>query len=498
MSNYVLPIVLMLILTCACEIAVGQVRFDARSTGMGGTSITHSSDATAAFINPANLMLGHENSSWNITLGNAGIYYSNGYRRSITNSLNAYVQPFLPFSPDSDYQTEIDLTRLINNWYGEQGQTSEFKNSIDVHSFGLSYQSPDFALAINHRLRGDSQTGIGRGWYDIAFRNVDGIYMLDRSLKQTTTMWHEVAIGVAWEQKLISGLLGNRNIVSVGINPKILLPIYHSKQNLESKYAWVEQNSEQIQHLTSYSGFISDKNTEYLKSVFNNSYLNPPNPGLKDFNGIGLGFDAGVSWRIMLSDQIRYNKHFTPWSDYHLTFSLAFQDIGFMGLASGFRKLEIAEEVESQSFVGFSPKPEYSGSPDQFAEFMSTEINNFQQRLSENTDSETLALSSTVLAGVGLQLNQIHLALEYQQHSNTSGKPEQHSIHVGNEIRFLSLLSVRSGVIFQSSEAITYTAGIGIDTNLFSLSAGTYARQASAGEVFRPVLLNVGSVSVRF
>lgn len=498
MSKYASPIVLTLMLCCANSLAIGQVRFDARSTGMGGTSITHTNEATAAFINPANLMLGHEDARWNITLGNAGIYYSNGYRRALANSPIAYLQPFMHFTPVNNYQTEIGLPQLTNNWFGDQVIRSDYTNSIDVHTFGLSFQSSDYALALNHRVRGDSYTVVGRGWYDVMFRNVDGIYMLDRSLAQTTTMWHEVAFGFAWEQKLISGLLGNRNIVTVGINPKVLLPIYHSKQSLESRYAWDQLENDQVQHLTSYNGFISEKSSEYLQSIFNSITINPPNPVILDITGLGLGFDAGVTWRIMLSDQVRYNRNFTPWSNYHITFSLAFQDIGFMGMTSEFKRLELQEDIETRPLIVFSPGTEFTGAPGQFAQFMSTEINGFQQRLSESDDTETLAMPSTVLAGVGLQLNQIRLAIEYQQHSPTSGKSELRSIHIGNEIRLLSLLSVRSGFILQSSEAITYTAGFGIDTNFLSISAGTYARQASVGDVFRPVLLNVGSVSVRF
>src|SRR5690606_23497644 len=102
----------------------------------------------------------------------------------------------------------------------------------------------------------------------------------------------------------------------------------------------------------------------------------------------------------------------------------------------------------------------------------------FYGNVSVQDDNINKLLPSSFSAGIGLQLDQILFAVEYKQHTNTTlNQAEYSTFHIGNEITLFSVFDIRSGIIFNSDENTTFSAGLGLDTAYFSISAGAYARQ---------------------
>ena len=134
-----------------------------------------------------------------------------------------------------------------------------------------------------------------------------------------------------------------------------------------------------------------------------------------------------------------------------------------------------------------------------FIYFSSFDQSSFYENVSvENTNINKL-LPSSITAGLGVKLDKVLFAVEYKQHTNNAlSQPEFSTLHLGNQITFFSIFDFRSGVIFHTYEPITFSGGIGLNTPSFSISTGIYSRQVNTSNDLRPVLMNVGTLAVRF
>ncbi|HAC14976.1 MAG TPA: hypothetical protein DCE78_03395 [Bacteroidetes bacterium] len=483
--------------------AFSQAYFSAGNVGMGDTGITHVTDSQASFINPANLMLYDGPGKWNINLLHGSHYYNKGYSSEFISTPRNYFTPFDSQPTSTGYLTVVDANQLLKKWFGSDEIRSHNEYLFDFQTIGISYKALNYALSFNHRLRGQSFVEIGRGWYDPKFKNVDDVYLLDRSLNHNQSIWHEVSFAVAWEQDLISGLLGSRSNIYLGINPKLILPVSFMQQKMDATYTWNESNPDLLNYKHSYVAYLTGEYAATIKKLpttGNSANLNIT-PDYFDINGVGFGFDAGFTWRIIMGDKINLKSDNRIDSDYHLSFSVAVQDIGFVSYNKESSILSSKSQSQSDSSE-FSTGPidrEYTGTMSDFVYFSNYNQPHFYDNLSGQDSRINKLLPSSITAGVGLKLDQVLFAVEYKQHSNnTLNQPEFRTLHVGNEITLFSIFDIRSGVIFHSNEPVTLSAGLGLDTAYFSLSAGTYARQIDSSNDFRPVLMNVGTVAVRF
>ena len=481
--------------------ALSQAYFIPGNVGMGDTGTTNVTDSQAGFINPANLMLFESPGNWSISLLQGGYYYNKGYSKELITTPRNYFTPFDTQVSSTGFLTTTDANQIVRKWFGSDQLRSQNEYIMDVQTIGVSYKAQNYAISINHRLRGQSYVEIGRGWYDPMLKNVDGVFMLDRTLIQNQSIWHELSAAIAWEQELISGILGSRSNIYLGINPKLILPVSFIQHRLLTTYTWNESTPDVLTYNHNYIGYVAGEYASNIKKIMSagNSSNLTMTPDYFKFSGIGLGFDAGLTWRIIMGDKIRIKSDNRIDSDYHLSFSVAVQDIGF--ISNNRESSILSSKLHSQTTESPSGPidREFTGTMTDFLYFSNFDRSDFYENLSARSANINKLLPSSITAGVGVKLDQVLLAVEYKQHTNnTLNQPEFSTLHIGNEITLFSIFDIRSGVIFHSYEPVTLSAGIGLDTEYFSLSAGTYARQIETSNDFRPVLMNVGTLAVRF
>ena len=338
---------------------------------------------------------------------------------------------------------------------------------------------------------------ISRGWYESVFNVQDDVYLLNRSLNQYSSFRHEIALGFAWEQGLLSGLIGNRSAIYVGVNPKLILPVEYMDGYYQSMS--ISSSPEDTEIERSHSLRFSASENSCSGATTNPFVCTTNSPNWSQLSGFGAGFDAGITWRFSLGNSIRLRSDLRPVSDYQVSLSLAVSDIGFISQRNvKTQEVENLDYSSDRSTVS-SVNHEYRFSPSSFFKFIDSDLQVVSESGIFQSKSITYLTPTTLSAGIGLELNRIKLGMEYQQQTgNQNTLADFSSLHFGNEINLIPYLSFRSGFIVQPDEPVIYTAGIGLETSWLSLSASTMAKQLSTNDEFRPVMMNVGTLSLKF
>lgn len=466
-------------------------------SGSGGVSFFIGSKPESAFYNPSFIMLTDNEEKFALTFLTGSVFKSSGYTSKMVSNPKLLLNPFINQSDQSDFLFENDTNALLNAWFGQNNP--EFVNiqQLDFTTFGMLYKSTDMSFALNHRIRGTSISQISRGWYDSVFHVQNDTYILNRDLSQYSSFRHEIALGIAWEQGLLSGLIGNRSAIYVGVNPKLILPVEF--MDAEFRSSSISETLEDTQIGRSHSiRYVASENSCF-ESTSNPFVCTTNSPNWSQISGFGAGFDAGITWRFSLGTSIRLRNDLRPVSDYQISLTLAVSDIGFISHRNSksqtIENLEYTAEKNSISRIN----SEYRFSPGSFFRFIESDTQVVSESEPLQSKTETYLTPTTLTAGVGLELNRIKLGMEYQQQTgNPNTLADFSSLHFGNEINLIPFLSIRSGFIVQPDEPIIYTAGLGLETSWLSLSASTMAKQLNTNNELRPVLMNVGTLSFKF
>lgn len=469
------------------------------SAGMGGTSVTHGTGPSAAFFNPSNLMFMSGDERWQITLPQASLYTSSGFTRNMLTEPYHALIPYTSTFSNTSYISESNRNRLIDHWFGDEISTFQDRR-LDLHIIGVQFNMDDLALALNYRIRSRSWAVIGRGWFDDEFITVDGFSIMNRNLYHKLEGWHEIALGFGWEQELISGWTGNMSSVVVGLNPKLILPYTYQEHDYRSLFGF-NQESELVTGVREYKAMTTSSQSNAIRSYFQGDSFDSISPWSEsmfgDFSGIGVGFDAGITYELLFGDKVRIGKNKRLSSVYNLRVSLALHDIGLIAYSKDVIEWQTPESSATSRSIPSLPNREFHMNSSSAMDFIRFETHMLAEE--ENRSSIRQLMASKYTAGVGLQLNRILLTAEFQQRIlDDLDESGQQSVHLGNEIRILPSLAIRSGLIVGSLNGVAYTAGIGYDTRHFSLSAAAMAQSTNETESFRPVLLNVGSLQLRF
>lgn len=431
------------------------------------------------------------------TLFSGSITKSSGFTSKVVSNPKFMLNPYVNQSDEEDYLFENGSNQLLNAWFGQNN--SDFVNiqQLDLITLGLMYKFTDMSFSLNHRIRGTSISQMSRGWYDSAFKVQDDVYVLNRNLSQYTSYRHEIALGIAWEQGLLSGLIGNRSAIYVGVNPKLILPI----EFLDAEYRseTISPTFDDVEFVRSHTLFFSASENGCSEPITNPFSCTTRSPNWSHLSGFGAGFDAGITWRFSLGNSIRLRKDLRPVSDYQISLSLAVNDIGFISHRNA--KSQETENVvySSERNAIRSVNSEYRFSPGSFFRFIESDIQVNAESGALHSNSETYLTPTTLTAGIGLELNRIKLGMEYQQQTgNQNTLADFSSLHFGNEITLIPYLSIRSGFIVTQNEPVIYTAGLGLETSWLTLSASTMAKQLSTNDELRPILMNVGTLSLKF
>lgn len=441
-------------------------------------------------------MLTDSDESFAITLMSGSVFKNSGFTSNVISNPKSLLNPFFPHDAASDFLFESSSNQLLNSWFGFEETDFINTQQLDLITIGLLYKSTDMSFSLNHRLRGTSVSQVSRGWYDLTMYTQGETYNLSRDLSQYTSLRHEIALGFGWEQGLLSGLIGNRSAIYVGVNPKLIFPVeyFDGRYTSISKFDSLEDT--QVQRSHSLSLTASDNSCSGSTNPFT---CTTTDPNWSSVSGFGAGFDAGITWRFSFGNSIRLRKDLRPVSDYQISLSLAVNDIGFISQRNSTSKEVNNFEYTTEKNSITTPNQEYLFSPKSYFDFIGSDLQVTSEFGTSETKSVTFLTPTTLTAGIGLELNRIKLGMEYQQQTgNRNTLADFTSLHFGNEINLIPYLSFRSGFIVQSDEPVIYTAGLGLETSWLSLSASTMAKQLSTNDEFRPVMMNIGTLSLKF
>lgn len=495
-----MSIVRLILLICIVLVPIkgfAQSFINPSHSGSGGVSFFLGAKPESAFYNPSFLMLTDHDETVALTFFSGSIYKSSGYTSKVASNPKFLLNPYVNQSDEVDFLFENNSNQLLDAWFGQNNSELVNIQQLDFITFGLLYKSTDMSFSLNHRLRGTTISQISRGWYDSTFNVQNEVYVLNRSLNQYSSYRHEIAIGFSWEQGLLSGLIGNRSAIYVGVNPKLILPVEFIDAEYQSTSLSQSLDGSDIQRTHSIRSSTSKNSC--LDSTSNPFVCTTNSPDWSQITGIGAGFDAGITWRFSLGNTIRLRNDLRPVSDYQISLSLGVSDIGVI-TQRDLKKQEVdALEYMSQKNAISNVNTEYRFSPRSFFKFIESDIQVITESGTFLSKSDTYLTPTTLSAGIGLELNRIKLGMEYQQQTgNQNTLADFSSLHFGNEINLIPYLSFRSGFIIQPDEPVIYTAGFGLETSWLSLSASTMAKQLSTNDEFRPVMMNVGTLSLKF
>lgn len=509
-SNYMLIFQVRFIFLVSCLILSStsisaQNISNSRSIGMGGTGISFLSGTESSFYNPANLMISDKDMTWSVSILQGGTLYNRGFNRNSFSNPRPYTQLIRPSkSNPAGYPTTGSNNGLLRQWFGDNQLMSRGYTVTDVHTLGIAYRSENMSFSMNHRFRGFSTYKVGRGLYDSNFIDFDGLMVLDKSIAHIYRTWHEISVGFAWKQELVSGWLSDLSTVYVGFNPKLILPLIYVEHDWVNQYGYIANNGENINHISSYTGITSGSYSTFLRDFLgsrDSDALNRYNPSvMSEVSGYGIAFDAGITYMLVFGDDITAGKNQHLISPYNMRFSVVVHDIGFVSY-NNTSKWAVAEQTSTNSTIVPVINPEFGGYPLSLPEFLlKNDASNSIDSLDESDSQEIRQLlSANYVAGVGLQMNRILLSVEYHdQLNNAIDETYTKSFHFGNEIQILDPLHLRSGVILRPNQPIVYTAGVGLAFRNVAFSAGTYASKDNTSDKFRPTLINAGTVSLNF
>lgn len=487
---------------------LAQTLHDVRSLGMGGSSVSIATGVHAAATNPANLMIYDRKQRWTVVVGHGGYRFSKGYDTNTLSRPFDYLGAFYPSDNNSAFPTTDTRENLINQWFGQTSAQSINEHTLDVLLLGISYTGKNFGIALSHRVRGESNFQIGRGWYDPNFIATNGTEILDRSLEHNQFFRHEIGAAIAWEYDLVSGWTSDLSRIYIGFNPKAILPTIYAENNLTSVY---ERNfgSSDVTHTSSYSGRSAGFSTEIHQAQVNAILAGSTAvqefsfSDINKFSGLGLGFDAGITYILALDKDLSLTTRNRIPTRYSMRISAAVTDIGFISYNDNVARWSASNEVENMSQAPDENMNirEYQGNPTEFFNFAneSGEAEFVQRMESGSTNPARLMLPSRAHVGAALQLNRLVLAGEIQHPLDSQSLSDDNtSFHLGSELRLLRFLPLRAGIILESKKPIFYTAGAGLDLRNIVISASTVARTRQTINEFVPVVSGVGTIELRF
>lgn len=486
---------------------MAQNSHDIRSLGMGSTSTASSTGVFAASSNPANLMIFERRERWNVVLGHGGYLFNKGFTEDAASNPTSFIGSFYPNSSPTGYPTTIEKSNLVAEWFGNDA-SSNITSTLDILSVGISYTGINFGVALTHRIRGTSDSKIGRGWYDDTLLETNGELLLDRKLQQNYYLRHEIGAAVAWEYDLVSGWLSDLSRIYIGFNPKIILPILYFEHDYNSQYVQNPDDDSSYLHRSSYSAKSAGLTTDIIQDHINaiNTGLTPQQLfSTNDFMsiaGYGGAFDAGITYIIGLDRDVSLTTKNKIPTYYSLRLVASVNDIGFLSYNKNhLRYAAPSTENVTNTIASNDSQPEFTGSPYQFLSFVETAGETAFVAQTESTNGTPIRqlLPSRANVGAMLQLNRLVVSAEIQHPLDSQLIEEENtSFHLGTELRLFKFLPLRAGIIFESDQPTFYTAGFGLDFKKLVVSASTVARTRSSVNEFVPVTSAAGTIQIRF
>lgn len=453
-----------------------QATYSPETVALGGAT-AFTSGPQASYQNPANLMLRTTRQNNMLTLGHLGFGLSEGmYTNNVADEYIAIQDYFSPGSPTAAYDDRERSGFYTHRFSGEQELFSNTSN-YDLLLLGMSWQFDNTAFALTLRSRGISTFQQNSGWESPEFTAVDNnLEVLTRQLRHRIVTFHEISLAYAREYELLTGWRKGLSSFYIGINPKLLIGGMYFDGDYDAYY---RRNPHFLQTTKSYTAkSVGDYNSVFSPEASPSDITESIAFGLNDGslienNGLGAGFDFGLTYVRNLSDDLSLRDGSRERIRKSFAISASLTDVGYIAYSSqsasvhSFYNNSNTEAPEANTAV-------FTGRLGEFDGYLANDENEnviFESSSQTDEDAYWVQLPTALNMGTALTYFPITLLANASYMINNSGY-EQRRLHtnIGAEIRVLRIIPVRGSIAFNTTGNTEYGFGIGVDLSVVELS----------------------------
>lgn len=485
----------------SATLVVAQSRhYNTTSLGMGGGGTAYVDGYHANFINPANLMLKTNRPKRSLgVVGGVGAKFGG----TLVN-ISAY-NKYLTSGLVIEGQTRVDM---LDSFFGSSSNNyRDMSGTVNIVPLGFSNRGTTSAFSISTRSRTTINSRINKGFAELGFYGIDA----DKFGTPTSVNFDlngvgygEVSVGYAREIFEMDNLFFAKNIkVYAGIAPKYIIGAQSVKMDFKSNILVSESdgtNLGSITHDFNYSLYTFGELSEQLQSYSAAHKLNSE-AKLDDYVdysgsdigtlGSGLGLDMGVTAEMDISHIYIPVINFFG-KNKKLRLSMSLTDLGKVSFKENPSKIYADGVFIFDGDVGEST----------FGDYYDNLADSLQNDVYGNFDAEKVGAVDYKLPGMynfggSLTAGKLMLALDYGFGFNNNGTNSKRStVNLGAEYRFFGILPVRVGTRMGGYSSQAYSAGLGLDLNIFEFTVavsmvknsknnGSAVAAAWSGLVFR-------------
>lgn len=477
---------------------------------MGGGGVTYISDYSSNFLNPANLLIPDHTLKVQIGLGRIGVFLNNKPLETQRNPIRAFSDVFSPNKKDitvtNQLFTSAQNVAAISNWFPDNTQVYSKKAQYNALLFGLSWQKRHYAFSLAIRTRGINHIDVGRGWYDTNFVQSDTTGILNRSVNQTISVFHEISFGYAQELSLVNGWTSKLNRLYFGIAPKLVIAGMYFNGQYNSRY--IRDNSGTVNQRSFNSistGALSNNLGTY--NLNTNSFDYPSNSlsrmDLSQPTGFGAGLDMGLTYVMALGNDISLLRQGnSPVLKKSLRLSVSVTDIGFVKYYKNVRHYYSKPVETSANAIPDVPHSDFIGSPGMFSRFIAADDPSGTSYNSSNLVQETkmnISLPTSLHIGSAIQLPLFMATVDFTYALNQQAFNNKYIVtNIGGELQLIHFLPIRAGVQLEKGFSPIFGFGTALDLPHFEFSVGTQINTSGASHHTYMVGAGVAALKLRF
>ncbi|MFA5669616.1 MAG: DUF5723 family protein [Balneolaceae bacterium] len=459
----------------SATLVVAQSRhYNTTSLGMGGGGTAYVDGYHANFINPANLMLQTHRPRRSL-----GVVGGVGAKIGGTMVNISTYNKYLTTGRTIEGQTRVDM---LNAFFGTSSSNyRDMSGTVSIIPLGFSSRGSKSAFSLSTRTRTTINTRVNKGFAELGF------YFLDSDKFSSPTPvnfdvnvvgYAEVSVGYARQILSFDNLLFAKNVkVYAGIAPKYLIGAQSTRLDFRSNITVSESdgtNLGSITHDFNYSLYTFGELSEQLQSYSAAHKLNS-DVSLDDYLdysgsdvgtlGSGLGLDMGVTAEMDIS------HIYIPVIDFFgknkkLRLSMSLTDLGKVSFKENPSKIYADGVFTFDGDVGESS----------FGDYYDNLGDSLQNDVYGNFDAQKVSAVDYSLPGMynfggSLTAGKLMLAIDYGFGFNNNGTNSKRStLNLGAEYRFFGFLPIRVGTRMGGYSSQAYSAGLGLDFNVFELT----------------------------
>lgn len=457
--------------------------YNAQSLGMGGGGTAYADGYHANFINPANLMLSmHKQKNTLGLMGGIGV-------RAGGSLLNVSVyNKYLTKGLTIDGEVRENM---LTEWFGSNSANMRGQAAtVNLQPFGFAHRGSTQAFSIATRMRISQNANVNKGVMELLTYGLDSQKFANPvplNFQLTGVVFAEISVGYARHLMNLPDMLFARDIkLYAGVAPKYLYGVYTSKLDFRSTLQVKSATATtpfSIQHNFGYDLFTIGEISRQLQAYEAAHKLDKDTElgDYVDFSGddfsgpqaTGFGLDMGATLEMDVSSlpiPLFQNHKKT------LRVSMSLIDLG---------KLKFEKDASSVyaegdfTFKGMQDGDDFDTFFENLGDSLSSDV--YGKFDSKAVNAIEYKLPGMYNFGTSLEMGNLLLALDYGFGFNQNGTNSKRSVlNLGAQYKLFGFMPFRVGTRMGGFSSTSYSAGFGLDFNIFEFTVGASVSNNSA------------------